>query len=469
MIRLYTLTSDLHREMAANAADEPFIQRLQTGLGESFTVRGEDFSDYGSGDATDLIYVRTGGTEGLFRKVFRPDWKRVRLLSSGESNSLAASMEILSWLNRNGLSGEILHGAPREIAKRLNAPVQGSGTSFIKPLGTSHLLSGKRYGVIGKPSDWLISSDVNYSAAADILGAELIDINIEELIGLWNESAAAAQGSSGAAELFPKGVLCSAERNSRAAEADSVTQRQGESAKAEFAEGSFHSAVRNSAAEVAESLALKPLNVPKYGNPISDAEFEKALRVYDALCTIVNKYSLNGLTLRCFDLLTAIGTTGCMGLALLNSRGIVATCEGDVPAMLSMAVSQQIAGTPGFQVNLSRISGDDLLFAHCTVPLNIVRDYCYDTHFESGIGVAVHGEFTKGPMTLFKIGAKLDKFVAEDVTLTANQYGDNLCRTQVHIQAPGLSDYLLRRPLGNHHILIPGAYAAELTRRCQRA
>ena len=55
MIRLYTLTSDLHREMAANAADEPFIQRLQTALGESFTVRGEDFSDYGSGDATDLM------------------------------------------------------------------------------------------------------------------------------------------------------------------------------------------------------------------------------------------------------------------------------------------------------------------------------------------------------------------------------------------------------------------------------
>ena len=454
MIRLYTLTSDLHREMAASAADEPFIQAIRKAFSEDFVIRDDDFSDYGSGGATDLIYVRTGGTEGLFRKAFRPNWKHVRLLASGESNSLAASMEILSWLNRNGLSGEILHGTPQEIVAWLKGTHPCPSTAFCKPLGRSKVLSGKRYGVIGRPSDWLISSDVDYSAAADLLGAELIDIDIEELISLWNESAVAAQGSSGVAELFPKGVLCSAERNSRAAEADSDT---------------YHSAVRNSVAEVAESLSLKPLNVPKYGNLISEAEFEKALRVYDSLCTIVNKHKLNGLTLRCFDLLTAIGTTGCMGLALLNSRGIVATCEGDVPAMLSMAVSQQIAGTPGFQVNLSRISGNDLLFAHCTVPLNIVRDYCYDTHFESGIGVAVHGEFAEGPMTLFKIGAKLDEFVAEDVTLTANQYGDNLCRTQVHIQAPGLSDYLLRRPLGNHHILIPGAYAAELTLRCQRA
>lgn len=429
MIRLYTLTSDLHREMAACAADEPFIQSIQTALGEPFTYRGEDFSDYGSGDAMDLIYVRTGGTEGLFLKEFRPDWMKVRLLASGESNSLAASMEILSFLNRNGLSGEILHGTPQEIAARLKGSASCPSADFIKPLHPSKILAGTRYGVIGKPSDWLISSDVDYAKAKDVLGAEIIDIPIEELVCIWKESAATAT----------------------------------EFRTAEWKEPSANSALADSPCRYAANT-LKPLNVPKYGNPISKAAFEKAVRVYNALCTIVDKYKLNGLTLRCFDLLTSIGTTGCLGLALLNSHGIVATCEGDVPAMLSMAVAQRVTGTPGFQVNLSKITGDDLLFAHCTVPLNIVRDYCYDTHFESGIGVAIHGEFAEGPMTLFKLGAKLDEFVAEDVTLTANQYGDNLCRTQVHIQGPGLSDYLLRSPLGNHHILLPGHHARDLAR-----
>ncbi|MBQ6437582.1 MAG: hypothetical protein IJK20_03925 [Bacteroidales bacterium] len=429
MIRLYTLTSDLHREMTACAADEPFIQAIQNALGEAFIYRGEDYSDYGSGDAMDLIYVRTGGTEGLFLKEFRPDWMKVRLLASGESNSLAASMEILSFLNRNGLSGEILHGTPQEIAARLKGSASCPSADFIKPLHPSKILAGTRYGVIGKPSDWLISSDVDYAKAKEVLGAELIDIPIEELVSIWKESAATAT----------------------------------EFRTAEWKEPSANSALADSPCRYAAN-ALKPLNVPKYGNPISEAAFEKAVRVYKALCTIIDKYKLNGLTLRCFDLLTSIGTTGCLGLALLNSQGIVATCEGDVPAMLSMAVAQRVTGTPGFQVNLSRITGDDLLFAHCTVPLNIVRDYCYDTHFESGIGVAVHGEFTEGPMTLFKIGAKLDNFVAEDVTLTANQYGDNLCRTQVHIQGPGLSGYLLRNPLGNHHILLPGHHAKDLSR-----
>ena len=458
MIHLYTLTSDLHREMAANAADEPFIQALQAEMGERIVVKGEAFSDYGTDGATDVIYVRTGGTEGLFRKVFRPDWKRVRLLASGESNSLAASMEILSYLNRNGRSGEILHGSAQEITARLKDNLPCPSAAFCKPLGHSKLLSGKRYGVIGKPSDWLISSDVDYAQAAEILGAEIVDINIEELISLWKESAAAATGNPGAAELSPKGVLCSAERDSRAAEADSAATA-AEFRTAEWKEPSANSALADSPCRYA---ALKPLNVPKYGKPISEVEFAKALRVYEALRKLVDKYHLDGLTLRCFDLLTAIETTGCMGLALLNSQGIVATCEGDVPAMLSMAVAQKVAGTPGFQVNLSKIVGADLLFAHCTVPLNIVRDYCYDTHFESGIGVAVHGEFAEGSMTLFKLGAKLDQFVAEDVVLTSNQYGDNLCRTQVHILAPGLSAYLLGAPLGNHHILIPGAFATEL-------
>ena len=43
-----------------------------------------------------------------------------------------------------------------------------------------------RLGVIGKPSDWLISSDVNYQSAKDLFEIELININISELIELSN-------------------------------------------------------------------------------------------------------------------------------------------------------------------------------------------------------------------------------------------------------------------------------------------
>ena len=46
-----TLTSFLHSEVAQNAAQEPFIQAIEALVGSI---------------PEDIIYVRTGGTEGIF-------------------------------------------------------------------------------------------------------------------------------------------------------------------------------------------------------------------------------------------------------------------------------------------------------------------------------------------------------------------------------------------------------------------
>lgn len=284
----------------------------------------------------------------------------------------------------------------------------------LKHLGVGRVLEGVKLGVVGRPSDWLISSDVDYASAKAKLGLELVDVPMEELLA--------------------------------------------EISRREY--------------DLPDGVSLNALGPQKYGKAITEKDMELSLSIYGALKRIVGKYSLDGLSLRCFDLLNAVGSTGCLALAILNSEGITATCEGDVPAMITMEVCKRICGTPGFQVNLSRISNGTALFAHCTVPLNLVKDYCYDTHFESGIGVAVHGEFATGPATIVKIGAGLDEYIAEDVELAANSYGDNLCRTQVLIRGAegkdfGLSAYFLTSSLGNHHVIVPGKWASELNSKLQ--
>jgi hypothetical protein len=414
---LYSLTSSLHGEMAPDARREPFIQAIEAALGTPFDCRGADFDGYGQDDALELIYIRTGGTEGLFLEKVAPALPlegAVRLLASGQSNSLAASMEILSWLRQRGIDGEILHGSPADIAARLRA-IRGSETpvshpdasktclpgaekAFLHPVTFGRILEGQRFGVIGKPSDWLISSDVDYSAAREILGAELIDIPIPELV----EEARKEQWT------LPEGI------------------------------------------------SLNAPNAPRYGRKLDENDFRGALSIYGALRRLVVRYRLNGLTLRCFDLLDVLHNTGCLALAILNTEGITATCEGDVPAMLSMAVVRARTGSASFQVNLSRIEGGRLLFAHCTVPLSLVRNYCYDTHFESGIGVAVHGEMPEGEVTLFKLSPDLKRMVRIPARLVENPYGNNLCRTQVVVEAPGAADYFLKTPIGNHHVIVPG-------------
>jgi len=316
-------------------------------------------------------------------------------------------MEILTWLRQRGISGEILHGSPEEIAAKMKASSDQKSKNWVKAMKPApKLLEGVRLGVVGRPSDWLISSDVDYAAAKANLGVEILDIPMEELL-------------------------------------------------AEITKGEY---------SLPEGFSLNELNPPKYGKPFAEGDWKVALDIYGALSRLVSKYALNGLSLRCFDLLGTVGNTGCLALAILNSCGITATCEGDVPAMLSMAVANKLAGTPGFQVNLSRIKGDELLFAHCTVPLNIVESYCYDRHFESGIGVAVHGEFKSGPVTIFKIGADMKSFVAEDIELEANSYGKNLCRTQVLVKTAGMADYFLKQTLGNHHVIIPGSNAEQINK-----
>ena len=98
---------------------QEYIKSLSSVLGEPLnkvpleTYLNDDFA---------LLYVASGGSEGYFIEVFdslkdRPCY----ILTSGDSNSLAASMEILSFLQQNGGRGEILHGDIEAIASRIKS------------------------------------------------------------------------------------------------------------------------------------------------------------------------------------------------------------------------------------------------------------------------------------------------------------------------------------------------------------
>jgi len=389
-IKIYTLTSSLHDAAGVDGITREFL----ASLGLEYTFKGNDFSDYGRG-GLDLIYVRTGGTEGIFQGLLPslPKDRPFYLLTSGKSNSLAASMEILSYLNLKGLKGEILHGSGSYLNKRI--------CLIYKALIAAEKLRGQRLAVIGKPSDWLISSNCDYALVKEKLGIELIDIPMQRLL---DTISAIPEGECG--------------------EYSTVACKQGREA------------------------AIK-------------ASLPMADRIYRALRRIIDEEKLDGLTIRCFDLLTAVKNTGCLALARLNSEGFTATCEGDVPAMLSMAVSRAVSGCSGFQCNASVMDPETrrILFAHCTLPLNMASSYNFDTHFESGIGVGIHGEILEGDACIFKLAPDCRQYFVSDVKILRNEYGDNLCRTQILVELPegsdAISEYFLKKPIGNHHIVIP--------------
>lgn len=386
-IAIYTLTSELHDEQAVSLVTQEFLNSLDV----AFDFKGSDYTDYGS-HVLNIIYVRTGGTEGIFKRLLPElDGKSGQpfyLLTSGKSNSLAASMEILSFLRQNGRKGEIIHGDAAYITRRIR---------LLAKVGESKCqLNGCRLGIIGKPSDWLISSHADAAVVKRELGVELIDIPMQELLDV---------------------------------------------------------------------IALTPLrDVPlQVGADHPDAirkSLPGAWQIYDALKVIVERYGLQGFTLRCFDLLTAVKNTGCVALAKLNAEGIIAGCEGDVPAMLSMKIAQTLVGVSGFQANPSRINPEtgEMLFAHCTIPFNMVERYELDTHFESGIGVGIRGYMKEGPVTVFKVSGDLSRYFIAEGELVRNQAQPDLCRTQqvIRLTDPSKTSYFLTQPIGNHHIILPG-------------
>lgn len=381
---IYTLTSELHDEIAVSAVTKEFLNSLNIG----FEFRDKDYSDYGT-HPLDLVYVRTGGTEGIFKRLLpelqsksnRPFY----LLTSGKSNSLAASMEILSFLRQNDLKGEIIHGNADYISKRIG---------LLEKVGAAKmLLRGARLGIIGEPSDWLISSHAEKSTVKELLGIELVNIPMQELL-------------------------------------DVITKTP-----------------------LRESDERTPIDAIKRDLP-------GANQIYDALKVIVARYDLQGFTIRCFDLLTAVKNTGCLALAKFNSEGIIAGCEGDVPAMLSMKIAQSLTGVSGFQANPARINPEtgEMLFAHCTIPFNMVERYELDTHFESGIGVGIRGYMKEGPVTIFKVSGNLSRHFIAEGELIRNQAEPDLCRTQqvIKLSDPSMASYFLNDPIGNHHIILSG-------------
>ena len=392
MIAIYTLTSSLHDAQSVSKISDEFLSALFPK--GKYAFKGDDYSDFGTTGSMDVIYVRTGGAEGIFKQLL-PDMlargiSRYYLLASGKSNSLAASLEILSYLQQQGLKGEVLHGSTEYLKKRLQ---------ILEKLATARKkLSGTRIGVIGQPSDWLIASHADPTAISEKIGARLVEIPMEELL---------------------------------------------------------------------QEIAIAPQDeVP--ADPMADAvrtAYPGATQIYHALEVLVKRYELGAFTLRCFDLLTSVGNTGCLALAKFNAAGLPASCEGDVPALLSMMIAQVLIGKTGFQANPARIDVESgkMLFAHCTVPFNMVRSWQWNTHYESGIGVGIHGELPQGKVTVFKVSGKLDRIFVAEGELQYNQYEDNLCRTQVAVQLqPADARYFLTAPIGNHHIILPGHHKALL-------
>jgi L-fucose isomerase-like protein len=390
-------------------SEEAFDQIIGNYILALEQLGGERWSDETLDKSACLFYlVVTGGTEEAILKLHAerartaPD-EPVFLLAHPTNNSLPASLEVLARLQQDGERGAIFY---------LQRPDDETGSSQIEiavhDLEVSRVLRQARIGLVGAPSNWLVASSPDPAIVQERWGPQVVPIGMGE-----------------------------------------VTQ-------------AFQAVPSEMIAPVLKSLVA---NATAVHEP-SRAELEDVARLYTALKQVVERHRLDALTVRCFDLVLDLQSTGCFGLAQLTDEGIIAGCEGDLVSTVGMLWAYKLLGQIPWMANPAQLdeAGNTLWLAHCTVPLRLVQEYCLRSHFESGLGVGIQGTLPNGPVTLLRIGgAMMEKlWLAEGAVLQAGD-SEVLCRTQAQVRLTrGKVRDLLRAPLGNHLVLIPGHHADRL-------
>ena len=357
----------------------------------------EDFSEaYGAelstGEMSEMgsqplpvYFIASGGAEPGFRDIYTQGTEPYILLTTPAYNSLAASMEIMGFLEEHGLKGEILFGDIHRMAHRLSVIMRAAEAK--KKLETSHL------GCFGEPGG-LIASNIDFNQYHAVTGGTVTMYDLQEVIDEYR--------------------------------------------KGEYPENRWTSLIKQRSNNLEET--------------------EKALNVYGALKRLVDKYHLDAITVKCFDLLGAIHTTGCLALSLLNAEGIPAACEGDQKRLVSMHVFHLLTAEQSFMANPCIIDTNQntIVFAHCTLPIDMADDFNLTTHFESGIGVAISADIEHQPMTIFKCDGTLSRYYAGRAELLETMHRNDLCRTQMKLKLSDGTEYFSKCPISNHHLIAKG-------------
>lgn len=386
------------------------FQQSMKAYDQAFTsIGGVAWAPGGPPDSLPLIYfMTTGGTEQTLL-----DYRQSRQALVGQEpvmvvahpahNSLAASLEVLARVQQEGDNGQVLY---------LKGPEDSVGLKKIKDVladeRVSLALRQTRIGLIGVPSDWLVASSPDAQVLQQNWGPRVVQVALSEL------------------EDFIQGVPDSAVPEIRKALISGATE------------------VREPTVE----------------------EMDDVIKVYLALKQVVAKYDLDALTVRCFDLVLGMRTTGCFGLSQLIDEGHIAGCEGDLVSTMGLLWVQKLLGKTPWMANPAQIdsTSNTLWLAHCTVPRSMVQEYGLRSHFESGLGVGIQGTLAKGPVTLLRIGGvDMKQLWLAEGNITQSGKAEDLCRTQVEIKvSTGKVNELLERPRGNHLVMVQGHHQARL-------
>ena len=396
-INLIAFASLLHKQASIRNSHEAVLSELE----KYFTVKFIDHQDIdklGSNDFK-IIFIATGGVERLVIQHFESLPRPAIILADGMQNSLAAALEVSSWLRNRGMKSEILHGELPSIVARVHI--------LYNNFQAQRSIAGLRIGVIGAPSSWLVASNVDYLLAKRRWGVEYFDIPLERVYEKFNRITDNEVGASCAA-VASQALAC----------------REG-------TPGDMLKAMRL-------YRAVKRICKEEKLSAVTLSCFKLIEEIGTTGCLALSMLNDEGILAGCEGDLQSIFTL----LAIKSLTGKVGFMAN--PSMINTRTNE-------------------LILAHCTVGLKQTEKYIIRNHFETESGIGIQGLLPTGDVTIVKCGGEcLDEYYLSTGTLTENTNYINMCRTQVRIKMNTPADYFLKTPLGNHHIMVHGNYEIAL-------
>lgn len=397
IINLITFASLLHKQASVRNSHEVILTELE----KYFTVNFIDYQDINKLTPNDfsILFIATGGVERLVIQHFESLPRPAILLADGMQNSLAAALEISSWLRGRGMKSEILHGELSEIIKRIfvlhaNFKAQRS-------------LAGMRIGVMGTPSSWLVASNVDYLLAKRRWGIEYTDVPLERIYEYYEQITDDEVGEA-CASLAGKALACR-----EATPEDMIKAMRLYRAIKKIVEEDKLSAVTTSCFRLIEQTGTTG-------------------------CLALALLNDEGIIAGCEGDLQSI-------FSMLVAK--VLTGKSTFMANPSMINART----------------NEVILAHCTVGIAQAEKFIIRNHFETESGIGIQGILPTGDVTIVKCGSEcLDEYYLSTGTLTENTNYINMCRTQVRIKLHSPAEYFLKNPLGNHHVMLHGNYEIML-------
>ncbi len=190
---------------------------------------------------------------------------------------------------------------------------------------------------------------------------------------------------------------------------------------------------------------------------IPEERLEEVGRIYAALRNMFEELKLDAIAVNCFPYLVKSRLTPCLALALLNAEGYIAACEADSKAVFLMMISRALTGFSGWIANVASIYGSQIMFAHCTAPLNMVKNPRSIYHFESGYPYSLTGELLQNVYTFTSVSPDF-AFIAYGLgrIVRTGFMSYTACRTQALVELGIDGDKFINLAPTNHHVAIPG-------------